>query len=93
MPAPGALTVPGRSWSKRSKLRPFKRQVIDRLVADGSAQGGIGGIDRGDFSGHRDGLSLLAGLHHQVHANVLPHFHQHAAVFHSLNPLASARTV
>ena len=40
----------------------------------------------GIFSGHRDGLSLLAWLHHQVHANGLPNFQQHAAVLHIAEP-------
>ena len=62
LPPPTLETIPGRSCSRRSKLRPFKGSALIDSVADRPAQGCVGGVDRRDLSGDRDRLGLLARL-------------------------------
>ena len=68
-------------------------QCHNRLVGDGSAQGGGGGIDRRGFLGDRDGLGLLAGRQRKIDANVLATSSSTLVRSTVWNPLASARTV
>ena len=57
------------------------------MVGYGSAEGGVGGIDRRGFRGDRDGLGLLTGRQRKIDANVLGHLEQHVGVFRRLESL------
>ena len=77
----------GTQLQQALEVAAIQGQGVDGLIADGTAQGGIGGVDRGNFSGDGDRLGLLARLHHQVHANILTDLHKHAVVLHGAETL------
>ena len=64
------------------EVTAIQGQRKDGLIADGSPQSSVGSIDFRKFSRDCDRLCLFAGLHDQIHANVLAHLHQHAAVLY-----------
>ena len=66
------------------KVAAIQRQRENRFVADGSTQGSVRGVDRGNFSGDGYGLVLLSRLHHQIDPNILAHLHHDARVLDGL---------
>ncbi len=69
------------------EIAAIQRQRIDRLVTDRTAQGGVGRVDRRNFSRNRNRLGLFARLQHQIDTNVLTYLNQHTAVLHRPEPL------